>query len=96
MYNYNYTMKCVAFVCGTSNYTIFKRRVERFIGNQGREIVVSDEGFKTISSWVQINAEKMKGTKVQTLGARACSFWCMVHGWLLGPSLLLIRMRTAN
>ena len=44
----------------------------------------------------------MKGTKVQTLGARAVAgAWCM-HGWLLGPELLwpwvqlLIRIRTAN
>ena len=29
-------------------------------------------------------AEKMKGTKVQTLGARAVAAR-MVHGWLLGP-----------
>ena len=27
----------------------------------------------------------MKGTKVQTLGARAVAGVCMVHGWLLGP-----------
>ena len=27
----------------------------------------------------------MKGTKVQTLGARAVAGACMVHGWLLGP-----------
>ena len=49
---------------------------------------------------LRIYAYIMKGTKVQTLGARAVSGACMA-GWLIGFIIIMtvvaiIRMRTAN
>ena len=53
------------------------------------ECAVSTNTNKTFLLTLQhlnyIFTRKMKGTKVQTFGARAVAGVCMVHGWLLGP-----------